>query len=247
MRTGNPVLSENRFENTSAIPFEERMTIEGVVNKSFMMLGLVVLSAFYVWNKFFTTGDYGAVSTWMMVGIFGGLIAALVTAFKPTVARFSAPVYAVLEGLALGGISAIMEASYPGIVFQAVSLTFAVFFSLLGIYKAGWIKVTEKFKMMVFAATAGIALVYFIDIILALFGIHIPMIHQGGFFGILFSLFVVGIAAMNLVLDFDFIEDAVRRGAPQYMEWYSAFGLMVTLIWLYIEILRLLAKLQSRD
>jgi len=246
MNTGNPVLSEKNF-NSAAVPFGAQMTIEGVVNKSFLMLGLVVLSAFFVWNKFFTTGDYGTVSTLMMVGVIGGLIAAVVTVFKPTMARFSAPAYAVLEGLALGGISAMMEASYPGIVFQAVSLTFAVFFSLLAIYKAGWIRVTEKFKMMVFAATAGIAVAYFIDMILMFFGIRIPMIHEGGFFGILFSLFVVGIAAMNLVLDFDFIENAARRGAPQYMEWYGAFGLMVTLIWLYIEILRLLSKLQSRD
>ncbi len=243
MRSGNPVLSEKKFSPSMVIG--ERMTIEGVVNKSFAMLGLVVVSAWYVWDKFFTTMDMASVSPFIMFGVIGGLVAALVTVFKPTVARYSAPVYAVLEGLALGGISAFMESRYPGIVFQAVSLTFAVFFSLLFLYKTGRIKVTENFKMMVVSATGGIFLVYLLDFVLMFFGIRLPMIHEGGFFGILFSLVVVGIASMNLVLDFDFIEKGAERGAPQYMEWYGAFGLTVTLVWLYLEILRLLAK--TRD
>ncbi len=243
MRSGNPVLSDKKFQPSMVVG--ERMTIEGVVNKSFMMLGLVVLSAWYVWSKFFTTMDMASVSPLILFGVIGGLVAAMVTVFKPTVARYSAPVYAVLEGLALGGISAFMESRYPGIVFQAVSLTFAVFFSLLFLYKTGRIKVTENFRLMVISATGGIFLVYLLDIILMFFGIRLPMIHEGGFFGILFSLIVVGIASMNLVLDFDFIEKGAEKGAPQYMEWYGAFGLTVTLVWLYLEILRLLAK--SRD
>ncbi len=243
MRSGNPVLSDKKFQPSMVVG--ERMTIEGVVNKSFAMLGLVVLSAWYVWSSFFTTMDMASVGPLVMLGVIGGLVAAMVTVFKPTVARYSAPVYAVLEGLALGGISAFMESQYPGIVFQAVSLTFAVFFSLLFLYKTGRIKVTENFRMMVVSATGGIFLVYMLDFILMFFGIRLPMIHEGGFFGILFSLIVVGIASMNLVLDFDFIEKGAERGAPRYMEWYGAFGLTVTLVWLYLEILRLLAK--SRD
>jgi uncharacterized YccA/Bax inhibitor family protein len=159
---------------------------------------------------------------------------------------FTAPIYALLEGLFLGGISAIFEAQYPGIVIQAVSLTFGTLFCLLLAYRSGIIKVTENFKLGVAAATGGIALIYLATLVLGLFGVRMPFIHESGLIGIGFSLFVVVIAALNLVLDFDFIESGAKSGAPKYMEWYAAFGLMVTLIWLYIEILRLLAKLRSR-
>jgi len=172
---------------------------------------------------------------------------ALITIFRPRSAGITAPVYALLEGLFLGGISAVMESSYPGIVFQAVLLTLGTMASMLVLYRSGFIRVTAKFRLGVMAATGGIAMIYFLTIILSLFGIRLPFIHEGGLFGIGFSLFVVGIAALNLVLDFDFIEQGARRGLPKYMEWYSAFGLLVTLVWLYIEILRLLAKLRSRN
>ena len=159
---------------------------------------------------------------------------------------FTAPAYAILEGFVLGGVSAIFESQYPGIVVQAVSLTLFILLSLLFAYKSRLIKVTDNFRLGVVAATGGIALVYFASFVLGFFGIHIPMIHSNGLFGIGFSIFVVIIASMNLVLDFDFIEKGAASGAPKFMEWYAAFGLMVTLIWLYLEILRLLAKLRSR-
>jgi len=240
MRTGNPVLKEKSFD-VSAVG-TERMTIEGVVNKSAILLGLLLVSAYFVWDKFFETFIYADVALYMWGGIIGGFVVAIVTTFKPTIANITAPLYAVLEGLALGGISAFLESRYPGIVIQAVALTFAVFFSLLVAYRSGLIKVTENFKLMVVSATGGIFVVYMLSFVLGMFGINMPFIHEGGTFGIIFSLVVIAIAAMNLVLDFDFIESGVEKGAPKYMEWYASFGLLVTLVWLYIEILRLLAK-----
>ncbi len=183
---------------------------------------------------------------WVIGGAIGGLIVALVTVFKKTWAGITSPVYALLEGLFLGGISAIFEAQYPGIVIQAVALTFGTLFSLLLAYKSRLIKVTENFKLGVAAATGSIFLIYLANMLLGFFGIHMPFIHESGIIGIGFSLVVVVIAALNLVLDFDFIENGAASGAPKYMEWYAAFGLMVTLIWLYLEMLRLLAKLRSR-
>ena len=159
----------------------------------------------------------------------------------------TAPLYALAEGLFLGGVSSLFEARFPGIVMQAVLLTFGTLFALLMAYRSGLVRATENFKLGVVAATGGIALVYLATIVLGFFGIGIPYIHESGLVGIGFSLFVVVVAALNLVLDFDFIETGVEQGAPKYMEWYGAFGLMVTRVWLYIEFLRLLAKLQSRD
>ncbi len=242
MRTGNPVLTDKSF-NVTAVG-AERMTIDGVVNKSAILLGLLLVSAYWVWDKFFDSLNYASVSGYMWVGIIGGLVAAVVTTFKPNIANITAPVYALLEGLALGGISAFLESRYPGIVIQAVSLTFAVFFSLLVAYRSGLIQVTENFKLMVVSATGGIFVVYMLSFVLGMFGINMPFIHEGGLFGIIFSLVVIAVAAMNLVLDFDFIESGVNKGAPKYMEWYASFGLMVTLVWLYIEILRLLSKMR---
>ena len=171
----------------------------------------------------------------------------MVTVFKQTLAPYTTPIYAALEGVALGGISVVFEARYPGIVSQAVFLTFGTLGALLMAYRSGVVKATENFKLGVVAATGGIALLYFLSFILGFFGMSVPLIHSSGTFGILFSLFVVVIAALNLVLDFDFIEKGVERGAPKHMEWYGAFGLLVTLVWLYLEILHLLAKLQSRN
>jgi len=172
----------------------------------------------------------------------------MVTAFKPEWSPFTSPVYALLEGLFLGGISAIFEGLYPGIVMQAVGCTFGTMFCLLAAYRSGLIRATENFKLMVISATGGIALLYLVSMGLRLFTSYsIPFIHEGGIWGIAFSLFVVAIAALNLVLDFDFIEKGVEAGAPKYMEWYAAFGLMVTLVWLYLEILKLLAKMRGRD
>jgi uncharacterized YccA/Bax inhibitor family protein len=195
---------------------------------------------------FYNSGNPDAVMPWMIGGAIGGFIVALITVFKKTWSPITAPIYALLEGLFIGGISSIFEAKYPGIVIQAVGLTFGTLFGLLVAYKTGFIKATENFKLGVVAATGGIALIYFVSFILGFFGVGVPFIHESGLMGIGFSLFVVVIAALNLVLDFDFIEHGAEHGAPKYMEWYAAFGLMVTLVWLYIEILRLLAKLRDR-
>ncbi len=247
MRTANPALNAKTFTQLQDHTQSEAMTINGTVNKTGILLLLIILSASFVWSKFFRSWDPSVVTPWIMVGVIGGFIVSLITIFNKRSAGITAPIYAILEGLFLGGISAIFEAAYKGIVIQAVALTFGTLFCLLFLYRSGIIRATENFKLGVFAATGAIAMIYFLTIILSLFGIYVPFIHQSGVFGIGFSLFVVGIAALNLVLDFDFIEQGAAHGAPKYMEWYGAFGLIVTLVWLYIEILRLLSKLRSRN
>ncbi len=247
MRTANPALNSKTFQGyPSRAGAGDAMTIQGTVNKTAIMLCCLLLTAGWVWNMFYTSGNPGAVMPWMIGGAIGGFVVALITVFKKTAAPITAPIYALLEGLFVGGISSTFEAMYPGIVIQAVGLTFGTLFALLFAYKSGIIKATENFKLGVVAATGGIALIYLASMILGFFGINIPFIHDSGPFGIIFSLVVVVIAALNLVLDFDFIEQGAEHGAPKFMEWYAAFGLMVTLVWLYIEILRLLAKLRDR-
>jgi uncharacterized YccA/Bax inhibitor family protein len=244
MRSANPALGAETFRAAPRAIGDEAMTIQGTVNKTALALVVLLAAATYTWNL--GTRD-PRVPVFMMVGVIGGLVVAMATVFKQTWAPVTTPLYAALEGLALGGISATFEARYPGLVSQAVFLTFGTLGALLMAYRSGLIKATENFKLGVFAATGGIALVYLISFVMSLFGASIPLINSSGTFGIVFSLFVVGIAALNLVLDFDFIEQGAARGAPKYMEWYGAFGLLVTLVWLYLEILRLLAKLQERD
>jgi len=245
MRTGNPTLNAQTFAGYAGAVGERAMTIEGTVNKTGLLLVLVLLGAAWTWWLFFTAG-IEAVMPYIIGGAIGGLVLALVTVFKKEWAMVTAPAYAAVEGLMLGGLSAWFESQFPGIVLQAVGLTFGILFALLMAYKSGLIKATENFKLGVVAATGGIFLVYLATMLLGFFGVAVPYIHGSGPIGILFSLFVVVIAALNLVLDFDFIEKGAEVGAPRYMEWYAAFGLMVTLIWLYIEILRLLAKMRSR-
>jgi uncharacterized YccA/Bax inhibitor family protein len=271
MRSGNPALGTKTFEQyrnaagaapvamdmatgaTSApgAPVAEtgsdRMTLQGTVNKSLLLIAMVIAAGAYVWNLFFQNpSDPSAIMPYVMVGFIGGFIVAIVTVFKHTWAPVTAPVYAVLEGLALGGISAIFEVSFPGIVMQAVGLTAAIFVALLFAYMSGLIKPTENFKLGVVAATGGIALVYLVSIGMNMFGFgSLGFLHDSGPLGIGVSLFICVIAALNLVLDFDFIEEGVIQGAPKHMEWYGAFGLLVTLVWLYLEILRLLAKLRD--
>lgn len=245
MRTANPALNDKTFQNIGTVAASDAMTINGTVNKTGIMLLLLIASAAYTWSQFIE-GNFDSLSMWMIIGIIGGLVIAFVTVFKKTWAPVTAPLYAVFEGFALGGISAILESSYPGIVIQAVALTFGTAGCLLLAYKSGVIKATENFKLGIFAATGGIFLIYAVGAIMRFFGSGIPYIHENGLIGIGFSLVVVVIAALNLVLDFDFIEKGAEHGAPKFMEWYAAFGLLVTLIWLYIEILRLLSKLNSR-
>jgi uncharacterized YccA/Bax inhibitor family protein len=252
MRSGNPALNNNTFLDIGSGELVTRnpgevMTLNGTVNKTGFMLLLLVATAAYTWSLY-TPENPGAVMPWLLVGGIGGFIVAIVTVFKKTWAPVTAPLYAALEGLFVGGISAMFEASFPGIVMQAVMLTMGVLAALLMAYKSGLIKATENFKLGVVAATGGIALLYLVNMGMRLFGFEgFGFIHESGTMGIAFSAFVVVIAALNLVLDFDFIESGAEAGAPKYMEWYGAFGLVVTLVWLYLEILRLLAKLQSRD
>ena len=245
-RSGNPALSDATFRKEGAA-IGKVMTLQGTVNKTGILLALLVICAFYTWNIFFQTGNPAAVMPLALGGAIGGLIFALITIFKKTWAGITAPIYAGLEGLFLGGISAIFEAQYPGIVIQATGLTLGTLASLLLLYKMGIIKPTENFRLMIVSATMGIGVLYLISFVMNMFGsTGIGFIHSNGLFGIGFSLFVVAIAALNMVLDFDFIEQGAEQGAPKYMEWFGAFALMVTLIWLYLEMLRLLAKLRSR-
>jgi uncharacterized YccA/Bax inhibitor family protein len=246
MRTSNPALNERIFQGAGSIT-GEAMTLQGTVNKTGVLLLCAIGTAVWTWNLFLHSRSQQTVMPFLLVGGIGGFIFALITIFKKTWAGVTAPVYALLEGLVLGSISAMLEVRYPGIAIQAVSLTFGTLVVLLLAYSSGLIPVTQKFRLGIVAATGGIALFYVVEIVLGFFGVHFTAINGSGAIGIGFSVFVVIIAALNLVLDFDFIETGVRMGAPKYMEWYSAFGLMVTLIWLYFEILRLLSKLRSRD
>ena len=246
MRTANPALNDATFTRFDRADAGASMTIQGTVNKTIALLLLLVLSASWTWRLAYTPEGQQALMPWMLGGIFGGLVVALILVFKKTWAPVLAPAYALLEGLALGGISAVFEIRYPGIVIQAVGLTFGTLFALLLAYKSGLIRATENFKLGVVAATGGIFVFYLVTMVLGFFSIRIPSIHESGMIGIGFSLFVVVVAALNLVLDFDFIEVGARQGAPHYMEWYGSFGLLVTLVWLYLEILRLLAKTRSR-
>jgi uncharacterized YccA/Bax inhibitor family protein len=253
MRSSNPALNADVFRTArmAAGAGTDVMTVDGTVNKTALSLFILLCTAAWTWSlgspgALDTQPNLQAVAPWTMVGVVGGLITALVTTFKREWSPVTAPAYSALEGLALGGISVVFEAKYPGIVAQAVFLTFGTLGALLMAYRSGMIQVTDNLRLGIVAATGGIAIVYLVGFIMSFFGSGIPMIHGSGMVGIGFSLVVVGVAAMNLVLDFDFIEQGAAAGAPKYMEWYASFGLMVTLVWLYIEILRLLSKIQER-
>ncbi len=243
MRTSNPALNESLFD-TIALAGEEKMTIQGTVNKSFILIALVFSTALLSWD-FMLKSSSGII--YVIAAAILALIFGLVTTFKPTWSPYTAPAYALFEGVFLGAISGYFDSIYPGIAIQAVLLTCATFVCLLLAYRSGLIKATENFKLGIVAATGAIGLIYLATFILGFFGIQIPLIHGNGIVGIGFSLVVVVIAALNLVLDFDFIEQGEAKGAPKYMEWYASYGLLVTLVWLYIEMLRLLSKLASRD
>ena len=235
MRSGNPALGSETFRLPRAAISDDVMTIGGTVNKTALATAILLMTATYTWNL--GPAD-PRVAMLTMVGVIGGLVMAIATVMRKEWAPYTTPGYAALEGLALGGISIGFESRYPGVVSQAVFLTFGTLGALLVAYRSGLIKPTENFKLGVFAATGGIGMVFF--------GARIPLIHGSGPIGIGFSVVVVGIAALNLVLDFDFIEQGAERRVPKYMEWYGAFGLLVTLVWLYLELVRLLAKLQDR-
>jgi uncharacterized YccA/Bax inhibitor family protein len=247
MRTSNPALTDNTFSDFGgAFARSDAMTIEGTVTKTGVLLACAILTAAWSWSRVAAGG--AEMGGYVALGGIGGFIAALATIFKPNWASLTAPIYALFEGLFLGGISAMFEARYPGIAVQAISLTFGTLLCLLLAYRSGLIRATEKFRLGVVAATGAICVVYLLTMVLSLFHVHaFSSIYGNGMIGIGFSLVVVVIAALNLVLDFDFIERGAAQGAPKFMEWYGAFALMVTLIWLYLEILRLLAKFRSRD
>ena len=246
LRTSNPALNEKAFRGEVALG-GETMTLQGTVNKTGLLLLCVVATAAWTWGLGHSETPEAAYP-WMIGGLIGGFVVALVTIFKRSWAPITAPAYALLEGLALGGISAFFDKTYHGIAIQAVGLTFGVLFVMLLAYKTGIVRATDRFKLGVIAATGGIAVFYLAVMVLGLFHVNLgtTVLYGHGPLAIGFSLFVVAIAALNLVLDFDMVETGVRIGAPKYMEWYGAFGLMVTLIWLYLEILRLLANSRRR-
>lgn len=243
-KSSNPALRSSTFEKQSSfIDTSNSMTVEGTVGKIAILSLLVFCTAIFSWNQFMEAGNF---QSYLIGGSIGGLVTAMIVIFNPKSSPYLAPVYALLEGLVLGALSAMFEYNYPGIAVQAILLTFGVLFGMLFAYRSGLIKVNQRFRSMVISATFGIVIIYLISFVGSFFGFPIPMIHEASTFGIIFSLVVVAIAALNLVLDFDFIENSAEQGAPKYMEWYGAFGLMVTLIWLYLEILRLLSKLRER-
>ena len=246
MKTWNPALNVNSFRIDQAVS-GEAMTLTGTVNKTGILLICVVATAAWSWSRFFHAPASDTLLPLVAIGGIGGFIVAMVTIFRKEWSPVTVPIYSLLEGLALGSISALFELRYPGIAMQAVGLTFATLFVLLIAYHTGLIRVTEKFKLGVVAATGGIAVFYLVQFVLGFFGVRFAAINGSGVLGIGFSVVVVIVAALNLVLDFDFIENGVSAGAPKYMEWYGAFGLIVTLVWLYLEILRLLTKLNSRN
>lgn len=244
IKTSNPALNAQVFQG-HAVALGEAMTLDGTVNKTALLLICTTATAAWTWHVF--KQSPGSVGLLMAIGFIGGFILAMVTIFKQTWAPVTAPIYALLEGLALGGISAVLELRFPGIAIQSVALTFGTLAVLLLAYRSGLIPVTQKFRLGVVAATGAIMLFYIAEVVLGFFGVHFTSVNGSGIVGIGFSVVVVIVAALNLVLDFDFIESGVRANAPKYMEWYGAFGLMVTLIWLYLEILILLSKIRSRD
>ena len=245
--TGNPTLSENTFHEVrpTIVGESQVMTVQGAVNKTALLLCLTVIAAGFTWNLALTSGP-AAAQGWMIGGGIAGFVIALVTTFKKSWSPFTAPLYAIVEGLFLGAISFFFEKQFPGLVVQAVMLTFGTLSALLFAYTTGIIRASAGLRRGIVAATLGIALVYLVSLVLGFFGIQIPGIFGNGLIGIGFSVVVVIVAAMNLVLDFDMIESGAQAGAPKYMEWYAGFALLVTLIWLYLEILRLLSKLRSR-
>lgn len=248
-QSGNPTLSQKIFSKSAADVSGEVMTVRGTMNKFGFMLLMVIGGAAYTW-RLLAQGAPATMQTFMMIGVFGGLICALAIIFKPTWAPYLAPAYGLLEGFFLGGISAIMNEAfaekYPGLVMQAVGLTFGVAIAMFLLYNFKIIKATEKFRSVIISATMGIAVFYLIAMVVRMFGVNMPFMYDSSALGIGISLFVIAIAALNLILDFDMIERGADAGAPKYMEWYGAFGLLVTIVWLYIEMLKLLSRFAGR-
>lgn len=255
-KSGNPTLSEKIF-NRSIQQEQElngTMTVRGAINKFGFLLLMVVAGAAYTWNLFERKfEDPSVIMPYMWTGLIGGFILGLVITFKPNWSSFLAPAYGILQGLFLGALSVVINAAfretYPGIVMQAVGLTFSVAFVMFLLYNFRIIRPTQKFKAVLISATMGIALFYLIVLVMGAFGTYPEFMRLGNnsMLGIGISLFIVAIAALNLILDFERIEQGAEMGAPKVMEWYGAFGLLVTIVWLYIEILRLLSRFANRN
>lgn len=242
-QSNNPVFNEKVLQKAGSSQAEGTMTIKGTINKMAFLLVLVLAAAVYAWGAPARQQD---IMPFLWGGALGGFALAIIITFKKEWAQYLAPAYALAEGLFLGVISVLYSNLYEGIVLQAVGITFATFLAMLVLYRARIIRATEKFKAIIFTATAGIALFYLLAFVLSFFNIHIPFLHEGSTIGIIFSLVVVTVAALNLIIDFDLVETGAAQGAPKYFEWYASFGILVTLIWLYLEILRLLSKLNKR-
>lgn len=250
-QSSNPALSEKKFTSTviaDVLDVENAMTVKGALQKFGFLLIMVLGTAFYSWKQF---AEGGAVTGMMWTGMIGGAVVALVIIFKQEWSAYLAPVYALLQGLFLGAISAMYNEAFaeraPNLVINAVGLTFGVAVAMYLLYSFRIIKATEKFKSIIITATVGIAVFYLIVMVLRMFGFNnMPFLHEGSTMGIVFSLIVTAVAALNLILDFDMIERGSEMGAPKYMEWYGAFGLLVTIVWLYLEILRLLSKISRK-
>jgi len=247
-KSGNPTLTQKMFDRSASLEADMQgtMSVRGAINKFGFLLLMVIAGAAFNWHLF-QEGQQDTMKIWMMVGIFGGLISALAISFKPNWAGFLAPLYGLLEGLFIGGISAIFNAmfaeKYPGLIMQAVGLTFGVALAMFLLYNFRVIKATDKFKSIILTSTLGIGIFYLLTMVLRLFGVEVSFMYDSTPLSIGISLFIVAIAALNLILDFDMIEQGAERGAPKFMEWYGAFGLLVTMVWLYMEILRLLSNL----
>lgn len=244
-KSGNPALNNKTFDNLQVVSDSSVMTLDGVAAKSLLLLTLCVGSGVMGWR--FASLQNELLGPILMGSLVGAFIVALITIFKKTVSPYTAPLYAILEGFLLGAISQLFEAQYSGIVLQALLLTGGIFVTMLCLYLFRVIRATENFKLGVASATGGIALYYVTNFVISFFGKDLPLINSNSGWGIGFTVLVIIIAAMNLVIDFDFIEQGVNKKAPKYMEWYSSFGLLVTVVWLYLEILRLLAKGRSRS
>lgn len=251
-KSGNPTLTEKMFDKGSAMEAANQgvMSVRGAINKFGFLMVMLIAGAAFNWHLY-AEFKQDTMNILMMVGIFGGLITAIAISFKPNWAPYLAPLYGLLEGLFIGGISAIFNAAfatkYPGLVMQAVGLTFGVALAMFLLYNFRIVRATEKFKAVIIASTVGIGIFYLITMVLNLFGVNISFMYDNSLLSIGISLFVTAIAALNLIMDFDMIEQGAERGAPKFMEWYGAFGLLVTIVWLYIEMLKLLSKLSSRD
>ncbi len=240
-KTSNPVINEKALQKSAGTLVQggETMTVSGAVNKTLFLTAILLLTTVYSYV------NPNPILMWG--GLIGGFIVVLISVFKPQYSNITAPIYAALEGFFIGGLSIAYASIYNGIIFQAVSITMAILFVMLFLYKSGIIKVTKSFRTGVIMATGAVALVYVVSMVLGMFGIQVPFLHQGGMIGIGISLVIIGIASMNLLLDFDNFEKGEQYGAPIYMEWFSAMGLLITLVWLYLEILRLISMLSGRN